>query len=66
MAEQLVRELEALRVGPDEVLVVHLGQEFSELVGDVVDDLVRVGLEDRSVVFIGEVRFAVVKKDDAP
>lgn len=69
MADPLIRELEALRVGPDEVLILKIGGDW---IGDEDDDhgalaglleqLKSVGLA-RTLVFTGDVEFAIAQRD---
>jgi hypothetical protein len=59
-----IRRIRALRVQPDEVLVVKLPASTSdEAVAGLRVMLDSVGLEGRSPIFVGDVEFAVVKKD---
>lgn len=67
MTDTLIRDLEALRVGPDEVLVLRLpgdpGEpEMQRAAEEVTEALEQVGLRDRSLVFIGDVEFAVAPR----
>lgn len=64
MTEQLIHEIEALRVGPDEILVLHLKEDWEpEFVDGLVAALEDAGLKGRSLVIFAEgLEFAVVKK----
>lgn len=63
----IIRELEALRVGPDEVLVVRVpdnpDREAQAVFDDLSEMLVHVGLGDRSLIFVGDVEFGVAKRN---
>lgn len=62
----LIPKLRALRVQPDEVLVVKLPASTPDsMVADLRTMLDGVGLENRSPIFVGDVQFAVVKKEPA-
>ena len=60
---------EALKVGPDEVLIIKIGEKSmpddgEALLNDLSEILTHVGLKDRSFVVTGDdIEFAVVKKD---
>lgn len=69
----LIRELEALRVGPDEVLILRFpptaassDDEDWNPAEEVMGALRAVGLGDRSVLIFGDVEFAIVSREDAP
>lgn len=64
MADLNVINAEALRVGPDEVLIIRLNSDADEEVAkDLLDYLREVGLEKRSLVFTGDVEFAIVQRE---
>ena len=57
---------EALKVGPDEVLIVRItdqGEYTESLVEGFLDELTALGLEERALVVVGDAELAVVKKD---
>jgi len=57
---------EALKVGPDEVLIMRIpdmGEDTEFLVDGFLSELTALGLEERALVVVGDVEFAVVKRD---
>ena len=61
-AHLVVKEAEALIVGPDEKLILHLSDEYDEeLVADLHEALDSIGLAERSLILIGEVEFTKVQ-----
>lgn len=67
MDETLIREIEALRVGPDEVLVLRLpdtdaGREGMEQIAELLE---AVGLAGRSIVICGDIEIAVAERPPA-
>jgi len=61
-----VVDAEALKVGPDEVLIVRIadmGDETQSLVEGFLSELTALGLEDRALVVVGDAEFAVVEKN---
>jgi len=60
----LIRELEALRVQPGEILIVRLPEDTDEGAVDGLHGLLaEVWLGGRSLIFVGEVEFAVAESD---
>lgn len=58
-----VTEIEALIVEPDEVLVVKIPTgTFDMSFKDIQEALNEIGLQNRYIVFCGEVEFSKVKK----
>ncbi len=67
----LVKEIEALKVAPDEVLILRVKVEEADTEGnelfvpDLVEHLAEIGLGDRSLVLVtrpDEIEFVVAKK----
>ena len=57
---------QALRVGPDEVLVLgvpDMGDDHDKIVEEAIDYLTKIGLKDRFVIVAGDVEMAVVRKN---
>lgn len=59
---------EALRIGPDEVLIIKIGEtsvpdDHEALLDDLNELLTHVGLKDRSFILMGDdIEFAVAKQ----
>lgn len=56
---------EVLTVGPDEVLIIRIpdtNQWDDGITSDLMDHLKSVGLEERSLVFVGEVELTKVTR----
>jgi hypothetical protein len=67
VAEQdhlVVKEAEALIVGPDEKLIIHF-PETTEYTDEMVEDLnqilIKMGLGERTLILIGDVEFAKLR-----
>ena len=64
-----VVDAEALKVGPDEVLIIKIGErslpdDAEALLNDLNELLTHVGLKDRSFILAGDdIEFAVVKRN---
>lgn len=67
MAEQahlVVKEVEALIVGPDEKLILHfpdLSDDGDELIEELNKILIKMGLGERALILVGEVEFSKVR-----
>ncbi len=65
----IVLELEALRIGPDERLIIRIPEERDEdvrsdsFMSDILEALAIVGLKDRALIFHGDFEFTVVKNE---
>jgi len=62
---------EVLKVGPDEVLIIHFKEDFigpdgvdDGIIEALLDHLKMIGLEYRSLVLVGDAEFSSVKRDD--
>jgi hypothetical protein len=67
MAEQahlVVKEAEALIVGPDEKLILHfpdLPDDGDEMIEELNKILIKMGLGERALILVGEVEFSKVR-----
>jgi len=57
---------EALKVGPDEVLILRFRDDAlvsDDLIGQFLDELDRIGIGDRALIVQGDIEWAVVESD---
>lgn len=63
-AHLVVKEAEALIVGPDEKLILHLPESTpyeDAMIEELHESLASIGLAERSLILVGEVEFAKVR-----
>jgi hypothetical protein len=61
-ADSLIKQMEVLIVGPDETLLIKLGEDSpDELIEDLTEVLRKMGLGKRSLIIAGDVEFAKVQ-----
>ena len=57
---------EALKIGPDEVLILRMddmGDDPQAIVDDLLAHLTALGIEDRTLIIQGDVEMALVKRN---
>lgn len=66
MSRRVIKEIEALRIGPEERLLIRIPEAAivdDRMLDDFQDALAEIGIGDRVLVVVGDAEFAIIPAD---